>query len=429
MPDNINTPDRASNEAARRPGNSHAPTSTPNRSVMFIAGEPSGDAHAAAAIRRIKERDGGVDVWGIGGPKMEAAGFEAVMPFDGFNRMGYVEVLRHLPFFLSAKKKLLGMMSASRRPGVLVCVDYSGFNMPMMKEARKLGIPVVWYIAPMVWAWKRKRAAVLGEQASHIAVIFPFEAQYFSSYSAPVTFVGNPLTESLPPVGAAAKKFPGAGGFRLAIIPGSRPQEIKNMLGAMIDAASMLKTKYPAINVAVSRFGRFGGSLFGLAAKRGFEVTGEPLPTLLQRSDLALITSGTATLEAALMGVPMVIAYRTSAVSYAVYKQFVTIDRIGLPNIIAGKTIVPECVQADVNPNKLYCEAERLISIPRLWEEAVQNLSGLGRFWAKKGRPKALRILYIPIYESKINPLSPANAPKRRSLPCAAARPLFYRGV
>lgn len=361
-----------------------------NPSIMFIAGEPSGDAHASAVVGAIKARCPSADIWGIGGPKMQSAGFNSVLPFAKFNRMGYVEVLSHLPFFIGAKKKLLKMMAGARRPDVLVCVDYSGFNMPMMKEARDMGIPVVWYIAPMVWAWKRKRAAVLGALASHIAVIFPFEAQYFSPYAAPVTFVGNPLTESLPPVGDAAKKFPGLNGFRLAIAPGSRPQEIKNMLNIMIDAACMLKTKFPTIKISVSRFSGFNESLFCRAKDAGLEIFGGPLETLFRRSDLALVTSGTATLEAALLGVPTVAAYRTSQISYAIYKKFVTLNHISLPNIVAGKPIIPECVQGDVNPKKLYCEAERLISIPQRWEETARNLSALRAQLGEKKPSKEL---------------------------------------
>ena len=353
------------------PGKSASP------SVMFIAGEPSGDLHASAVVKALKKRNRDIDIWGVGGPAMAAAGLEQVMPFEPFNRMGYVEVLRHLPFFLDAKKNLVGMMASSRRPNVLVCVDYSGFNMPMMEEARALGVPVVWYIAPMVWAWKRKRAKVLGELASHIAVIFPFEARYFEPYAAPVTFVGNPLTESLPPVSASSKKFPDDGNFRLALVPGSRPQEIKNMLGAMVEAASILQKKYPMIKVSVSRFGRFDEALFRDAARRGFEIFGGPLPELLQRSDLALVTSGTATLETALLGVPMAIAYKTSAVSYAIYKRFVKISHIGLPNIVAGRTIVPELIQSDATPENMERELEKFVSTRTYWEGTVKSLSAL----------------------------------------------------
>ncbi len=375
-----------------------------NPSIMFVAGEPSGDAHASAAVAAVKERCPSASVWGVGGPKMQSAGFDSVLPFAKFNRMGYAEVLSHLPFFLNAKKKLIKMMAGARRPDVLICVDYSGFNMPLMRKAREMGIPVVWYIAPMVWAWKRKRAAELGATASHIAVIFPFEVQYFSQYAAPVTFVGNPLTESLPEIGASAKKFPGVDGFRLAIVPGSRPQEINNMLNVMIDAACMLKTKFPAIKISVSRFGGFNESLFVRAKDAGFEIFDGPLSTLLQRSDLALVTSGTATLEAALLGVPMVVAYRTSRVSYSIYKRFVTIDYIGLPNIVAGKHIVPECIQNDVNPNKLYCEAERLISMPQRWEETAKNLSELrARLGEKKPSKELADIIFSFLHSDSGN--------------------------
>jgi len=386
---------------------------------MFIAGEPSGDLHASGIIRNIKERRPDAEVWGIGGPAMAAAGLEQVMPFERFNCMGYVEVLRHLPFFLGAQKTLTKMMK-SRRPDVLVCVDYSGFNMPMLKRARKLGVPVVWYIAPMVWMWKRKRAAVLGGLASHIATILPFEPPYFEPYAAPVTFVGNPLTELLPDVGASSRKFPEHGEFRLAVIPGSRVQEIKNMLTPMLDAASMLKQKHPRVKITVSRFARFDESVFAEAAQRGFELFCGPLPELLQKSDLALITSGTATLETALMGVPMVIAYRMSPLTYAIYEYFFKKNyigrpnaadpthkgrslpswfHIGLPNIIANKTIVPECVQNNAVSESLYKELDKFLSEPAYWEETAKNLSALrAQFGAKKPSAEVANIVcsYFP---------------------------------
>jgi len=344
---------------------------------MFIAGEPSGDLHASAIVRKLKEAGSDINIWGIGGPKMAAAGLEQVMPFEPFNRMGYVEVIGALPFFLDAKKKLIKMMASSRRPDVLVCVDYSGFNTPMMKAARKLGIPVVWYIAPMVWAWKQKRAKKLGNLASHIAVIFPFEEQYFTPYPAPVTFVGNPLTESLPQIDTQKRKFPATGEFRVAIVPGSRPQEIKNMLDAMIDAADMLKKKHPRVSVTVSRFSRFDESLFKRATERGFELFCGPLPELIKKSDLALITSGTATLETALLGVPMVVAYRTSPLSYAIYRQFVKIRLYSLPNIIAGREIIPEYIQDDLSAENLFKGMDNFLTTPSHWEETAKNLSTL----------------------------------------------------
>jgi lipid-A-disaccharide synthase len=358
---------------------------------MFIAGDPSGDAHAAAVVRCLKRRCPAASVYGVGGPAMAAAGLAQTMPFEPFNRMGYAEVIRGLPFFLGAKKKLIRMMK-DRPPDALVCVDYSGFNMPMMKAARRLGIPVVWYIAPMVWAWKRKRAETLGKHASHIAVIFPFEEQYFAPYPAPVTFVGNPVAESLPPPDISSRKSPQANDFRIALVPGSRSQEIKNMLGTMVGAAKMLKDKYPGIKITVSRFRGLPESLF---AGVPFDLFAGPLPELLEKSDLALITSGTATLETALRGVPMAITYRTSPVSYSIYRIFVKIRLYGLPNIIAGSRIVPECIQNDATPQNLFAEAERFLSSPPYYEETARKLSALrAALGEKKPSEEVADIIY-----------------------------------
>jgi len=343
---------------------------------MFIAGDPSGDQHAAPIIKKLKEKCPDVKTWGIGGPAMAEADFHQVLPFEKFNCMGYVEVMKHLPFLLSAKKTLIKMMK-TQRPDALVCVDYSGFNMPMMKAAAKLKIPVIWYIAPMVWAWKRKRAKILGDHASHIAAIFPFEIPYFSPFKAPVTFVGNPLMESLPVINNDDKKFPADKDFRLAIIPGSRYQEIKNMLPVMLDAVDILKKEHPQLKVTISKFKGVDQELFEDAAQKGFEFFSGSLSQLLTESDLALVTSGTASLETALMGVPMVITYRTSTISYNIYKKFVKIPYIGLPNIIAQAEIVPECIQNDATAQNLAGKLNRFIKEPACWEESVTNLSTL----------------------------------------------------
>jgi lipid-A-disaccharide synthase len=163
---------------------------------MFVAGDPSGDEHASAVIGELRKQLPDVRLFGIGGPCMQENGFEALLPFEPFNRMGIAEVLLHLPFFLNAKSFLIKQLR-NIRPAALVCVDYPGFNIPLMKAARGLGIPVVWYIVPQVWAWKKKRAKVLGDYASFIAVVFPFEKEYFIPYPAPVEFVGHPLVELL----------------------------------------------------------------------------------------------------------------------------------------------------------------------------------------------------------------------------------------
>jgi lipid-A-disaccharide synthase len=341
------------------------PNTTQNPIILFLAGDPSGDQHAAPVVRRLRE------VWplcaceGIGGPAMQAEGFRPLMPFGPFNHMGFAEVFAHLPFFLSARRRIIEILKR-QRPSALVCVDYPGFNIPLMKIARRLGVPVVWYIVPQVWAWKKKRAAVLARHASFIGTVFPFEVPIFAEHGASVRFVGHPLVEALgkrhdsAAVDAQARADRHARrALRLAIVPGSRVQEIRHMLAPMIEAWRILKARFPAMTAAVSRYAGLPAGLFAGAGDA--EMFEGPLDDLLARSDLALVTSGTATLQTALHGVPLVIAYRTSGATFALLKRFVKLSCIGLPNIVAGRKIVPECIQAEVTGEHLAAGVRPLI--------------------------------------------------------------------
>ncbi|HEX2958003.1 MAG TPA: lipid-A-disaccharide synthase [Chitinispirillaceae bacterium] len=315
-------------------------------SIMFVAGDPSGDKHASWIVKRLKAELPLSDIWGIGGPDMQAAGLHSLLPFKKFNKMGFFEVALHIFFFLNAKKFLINEIKR-RRPGCLVCVDYPGFNMELLKAASSMNIPVVWYIAPMVWAWKEKRAQILAEKAAHIACIFPFEVNYFKPYTSHVSFVGNPIVEAMNNDKAPRKNYTGKP-KRLALVPGSRRQEIKHLLPHMIEAYTLLKKKYPELTVEVSKCSYLSDEEFS-EYTQGSDLTlfSGPLHELYSRSDFAIVTSGTATLEAALMGVPHVIAYKTSPVNYQLFKHFLKIPFIGLPNIISQEMIVPECIQND----------------------------------------------------------------------------------
>jgi lipid-A-disaccharide synthase len=363
----------------------------PSPSLMFVAGDPSGDGHTAPVIARLRADMPEASLWGIGGPAMEGAGFAPVMPFAPFNRMGFAEVAAHLGFFLAARRSLIDMMK-QRRPYALVCVDYPGLNIPLMKAAHRLGIPVVWYIAPMVWAWKRERAAVLGEHAAHIAVIFPFEVPYFSPYRAPVSFVGNPTVEAMALGNALApkpKSHPGSGDFRIAIVPGSRRQEIEHLLPPMLGAFALLKERFPGLRATVSACGTLPASLYKkIIGGAPVEVFAGRLREMLGRADAALVTSGTATLETALLGVPHVIAYHTSLITYALMRQLVKAEFIGLPNIIAGKAIVPECIQQQAAPGHLAAAVSRFIESPQEYDRTAGALVALRAMLGEK-KPSA----------------------------------------
>lgn len=359
----------------------------PPPSLMFIAGDPSGDGHAAQVIGRLRLDLPEASLWGIGGPAMEREGFRPVMPFAPFNRMGFAEVAAHLGFFLAARRSLIDIMKL-RRPDALVCVDYPGLNIPLMKAAHRLGIPVVWYIAPMVWAWKRDRAAVLGALAAHIAVIFPFEVPCFSPYRAPVSFVGNPTVEAMVRENAFApkpKNHSGGGGFRIAIVPGSRRQEIEHLLPRMLKAFAILKERFPGLRAMVSACPSIPASLYRkIIGGAPVEMFAGPLRELLGRTDLALVTSGTATLETALLGVPHVIAYHTSPVTYALMRQLVKAEFIGLPNIVAGKAVVPECIQGQADGGHLAAAVSRFIESPQEYGRTAGELAALRAMLGEK---------------------------------------------
>jgi lipid-A-disaccharide synthase len=368
---------------------------------MFIAGDPSGDQHTASIIKQLRSEMPEASLWGIGGTAMEKCGFAPVMPFAPFNRMGFVEVAAHIAFFLSAKKKLIDLM-VKKKPDALVCVDYPGLNIPMMKAAHRAGIPVVWYIAPMVWAWKRRRAEILGSIASHIAVIFPFEVPFFSPYESPVTFVGNPLVEAMHRDGAfahARKTHPGNRsancGFRVALVPGSRRQEIEHLLPRMLTAFSILKQRHSGLRAMVSRSSTVPALMFRrIIGDAPVEVFEGPLREMLASADCALVTSGTATLETALMGVPLVVVYHTSFITYAIARHLVTIPRIGLPNIIAGEQIVPECIQRQADGANLAITMERFIESPELYNNTVNNCISLReQLGSKKPSMEVSRII------------------------------------
>lgn len=359
-----------------------------HQNFMFVAGDPSGDQNTAPIIRRLRERLPQCRCYGVGGPKMQHEGFESLLPFEEFNRMGYVEVLTHISFFVKAKKQLVSFMR-THRPSILVCVDFSGFNTPLMHAAHKLGIPVLWYIAPKIWAWKKKKhTGNLQRSVSHVAAIFPFEVDMFKPFVPGVTFVGNPLVEYIETMGYSTKKLEiedlrHKKQIRLALVPGSRQQEILSMLPVMLKTCDLLQDVYPQVTATISRCGHIPDQLYQqILAQSKLKIRPAffegPLEELYMKTDCALVTSGTATLQTALMGIPMVILYKTSFLTYQIFKAFIKgIKHIGLPNIIAGEEVVPELIQAAMTPSAIMEVLTRYIENPEEYSAVVRKLVSL----------------------------------------------------
>jgi lipid-A-disaccharide synthase len=326
------------------------------KKIFFSAGDPSGDANCEMVVREIKKRHPHWQLRGLGGPAMQRAGFESLFPFERFNAMGYWEVFKDLPFFLRQKKRFFRLLE-KEQPHVLICVDYSGFNRPLMKKARELNIPVLWFIAPMIWAWKRKKhGRFLGRYASHIAVIFPFEKTHWQEFTPAVSFVGNPLYEKALAGGVTSRVFPRRDGkLTIAFVPGSRSAEVRNILPEYIRTYRMLVSEFPSgVHGVVSRAEMLPRALFSAAEKAGMEISEEPLEEVFKKADMAVVQSGTATLQAGFQRIPHVVVYKTSALTYCIIRLLIkNLSYIGLSNILGKKEIVPELLQKDARAENI----------------------------------------------------------------------------
>lgn len=345
--------------------------------ILISAGEASGDIHAAAVTAAIKKLDNTAEVFGMGGDALRNAGGEVLWDIKDHGVMGFVEVIRKLPDLFRLRNAFARVMD-ERKPDCLVVVDYPGFNMKLAKLAHDKGIPVVSYIAPSAWAWNKGRAKNVAKIVDKVACIFPFEYDVYKEAGAPVEFVGHPLLDIVHPQMQRVEAEQWAGkqpGKKLVLImPGSRLMEIEKMLPTLLAGAKLLKEQMPDVQFAMPRAGTIPLTMLQeKIATSGLDVkiTEGLNYDLFSVADLALATSGTVTLEAALCGLPSVIVYRTSALNAFIARLVINIPNIGLPNIVAGKTILPELLQEDFTPQKLAQTAKELLAPER--QEALQK--------------------------------------------------------
>lgn len=323
-----------------------------NPTIFLSAGEPSGDLHGAAVARALRQRWPSARLLGLAGPRMRAEGVEPVVDFERLAVMGFVEVLRHLPFFVRLLRRAERILQ-ERGVDLVVPIDYPGFNLRFARRASGRGIPVLYYIAPQVWAWHRSRAAKLASTADRLAVILPFEEEVFRAYGADVRFVGHPLALRPGPV-QDREAFCAALGLDparriLALFPGSRLQEVQRHLSVFREAAGRVVDARWHLQPVIAR-----SPDVDEAAYAGSEY---PMTTdgrsLLAHAHAALVKSGTTTLETALAGVPMVIAYRTHPATFWLARRLVRVEHVGLVNLVANRRIAPELLQGEATPRAL----------------------------------------------------------------------------
>jgi lipid-A-disaccharide synthase len=343
---------------------------TVNRTVMLVAGETSGDMHGAELARWLSHS--GIRCTGMGSRHMREAGVELIVDSSGI----WSEIQHAL--------KTLRTALASGRPDLLVLIDYPEFNLKLAETAKALGIPVLFYVSPQVWAWRPKRIHKIGRRIDHMAVIFPFEADLYRRAGIPVTYVGHPLAQR---VNAGSDRVTvlkslglDTGSKTVALMPGSRSGEIKRLLPVLIETAKLIRQRMPGVQFVLPA----APALDAARLQQQVDASGLRLPVVQGRtydavnaSDIAVTASGTATLEVALLETPMIVVYKVSPLSYAILKRLITVKQIALANIVAGRPVVPELIQEEATPGRIASEAVRLLTDPDYHRQMREDLAAV----------------------------------------------------
>ncbi len=354
--------------------------------VLFVAGEASGDLHAAGVAEELRRIRPALKLTGVGGPRMRDAGVELIASYDEMSVMGFVEVLRHLPRHLELLNDLRSRI-ARRRVSLVVLVDYTGFNMKVARAATEARVPVLYYVTPQVWAWGAGRLPELAKIVTRAAVILPFEEQLLRGYGINATFVGHPLLDraSELPSKPAARAALGLNPDRpvVALFPGSRQQEIDRHLEDFVGAARIVESEVPGVQVVVSA----APTVTIDPASCPYQRVESASFTVLRAADAAICKSGTTTLEAAIADCPLVVAYRTGFISYLLARAMVKIPHIGLVNVVAGREIAREFVQDDLRPDDVAAALLPLLDAGGTERQRV--LDGLAEVRSRLGTPGA----------------------------------------
>jgi lipid-A-disaccharide synthase len=336
---------------------------------MVSCGEPSGDLYAGALVSSLRALDPRVDVRGFGGAGMASAGAELIGDYRGFAVTGLVEALSVLPKSLTMLRTLVAAARA-RRPDVFVAIDFPDFNFRLLPSIRRLGIPIVYYVSPQIWAWRPGRMATLRRYVDRMLVIFPFEQEYYAESGIPVEFVGHPLvdlakaTEGRNPFLAARGLVPSR--TTLALLPGSRPNEVRENLPTIVEAVRIVAKRLPHLQCVVARAPALDATLFSAldalrASGVAHEIVEGAADNVLASADAVITASGTATIQAALHECPMIVVYRLAPLTYAVGRRFVRVKTYSMVNLVAGSRIVPELIQHEFTADAVAKEALSLL--------------------------------------------------------------------
>lgn len=348
--------------------------------ILVVCGDPSGDLHASNLIRALKRADAGLRVAAVGGPLCRAAADEFLEDLASRGVTGFWEPVLKVPFLFKLRDRLRAFMD-ERRPAALVCVDYYGFNRHVLIAAKASGVPAYYFVSPQVWASRPGRVAVLKKLVRKMFVIFPFEEKIYRDAGVPAEFVGHPLLDLIP---EPEKNKSHGSAPRVGLLPGSRSSELRRHLPLFYAAFEKVKKTHPgvkgllfaAVNQSDDAYGRLPDGVALVREQDYFE---------RNRLDVAICSSGTATLENALLGVPMVVVYKLSWPTYAIARAIVKVRHIAMANLLAGRGVVPELIQRDATAEKAAAEASRFLDDAAYAAATRTELLGVRRSLGEPG--------------------------------------------
>jgi lipid-A-disaccharide synthase len=339
---------------------------------MISCGEPSGDLYAAALVDELRRLAPDLSIIGFGGARLRAAGAELVGDFQGLSVTGLTEALKVVPRSLGLYRQLVNAAKAER-PDVFVPIDFPDFNLILARAIHKLDVPIVYYISPQLWAWRSERIKSIKRLVDRMLVIFPFEVPFYEKVGVPVTFVGHPLVEMSAPQ-VTRESFRRTHGIEadvpiVALFPGSRGNELRALLPDLVRSAALIAARVPNVRFVLARAPHLDDELFAPLSTWNAKAA-PPLvlehasDDILVGADVALVASGTATVQAALHSCPMVVVYRLAPLTYRLGKPFVRVQTYAMANLIAGRRVVPELIQDDFTPDAAAGEAIRVLTDP-----------------------------------------------------------------
>jgi lipid-A-disaccharide synthase len=373
---------------------------------MMVAGEVSGDMHAAKVIETLKRKDRSLHLFGLGGPLMARAGMDVREDLTRQALIGFWEVAKHYPLLHRRFNQCLTWMR-EEKPGLLFLVDYPGFNLRLAKKAKEMGIPVCQYVAPQVWAWHEKRIRQIQETIDKLLVILPFEKEYFKNKGIEAVYVGNPLLEEMdlnfrPGLGVLKKHGISPSHFPLiAALPGSRKGEVEKIWPLFLETSRLLRQQYPdAAFVVPKPSGLHFEDYAGLGPDDSFYFVEAPAYDLRRVCDLAWVKSGTGTLETALLQTPMVVAYKVAALTGFLAKRFIRVKNVSLVNLLAGETLVPELLQERAEPGALLQETLPLLENQNIRKTQVKGFEKIRKLMGKPSASKGAAAEILKMLEA-----------------------------